>query len=561
MRRSGCRKLRNYQRFAAIGLTFVAGCANPTSPQNFQTQPPLSFSDSGTLPVEERWWTALGDPGLDQQINLALTSSFTLSAAGQRVRAARAIARREASDLFPDVNGVADVGYTFGPGRDAQAYVFGLDGGYPVDLWGEIESRVDAQRLRADASREDYRAIALTLSAEITTAWLSLIEARAQLRLLDEQIDTNETGLALQEARFGLGLIRSADVLRQRQLVESTLEQQAVANSRVEVIEHQLAVLVGSMPQTAEYSPGRDLPDLPPLPLTGVPSQLLQRRPDVRREFLAFRAADRDLASAIANQYPRLNLTGSLLNVADRPETIFRDWFVSIGSSLVAPLIDGGQRRAEVDRTSAVVCELFHRYGQSMLVAFQQVEDGLARERFQRERLEHLDAQLELADESAERLREQYLLEPDTDYLAVLTAITAKQRLQREALAAQLELRVIRVSLYLALAGGFDPVPRPTPEFSAPSTVFADAAADDGNSNTNRGEPDGEKETGKRETGKREAGESNGKTETGTDEKTDDDDNNAIKDLELNDFLEQLDTSEEASKKRLGDLLRSMTDE
>ena len=533
MQGSATRKIAISRWKLAIGLTLVVGCANRDARQNFQTQTAPPFSDAGTVSVSERWWMTFGDPALDQQINVALTSSFTLSAARQRVRAARAIALREASDLFPDVNGIIDVGYSSGRGRDLQNYVWGFDAAYPVDLWGEIGSRVEAERLRAAAAREDYRAIALTLSADITNVWFSLIEARAQLRLLDEQIETNETGLSLQEARFGLGLIRSADVLRQRQLVESTLEQKSVAESRIEVLQHQLAVLVGAMPQTAEYQPGMNLPDLPPLPSTGLPSQLLQRRPDVRRDFLAFEAADRDLASAIANQYPRLNLTGSLVNVAERPETIFRDWFVSIGGSLIAPLIDGGQRKAEVAHTSAVVCELFNRYGQTMLVAFQEVEDGLARERYQRERLEHLTAQLELADQSAERLREQYLLEPDTEYLDVLTAITAKQRLQREVLAAQLELRRIRVSLYLALAGGFDPAPQPTTEFVV-SQAMIEADSPMVGEEAKRDETD--------------TGDANAAAEV-TDE------------LDLSDLLQQLDTSEDASAKRFGDLLRSMNDE
>tara|TARA_R110002049_G_scaffold72490_7_gene187539 strand:+ start:112393 stop:113940 length:1548 start_codon:yes stop_codon:yes gene_type:complete len=505
--------------------------------------------------VGQRWWTTFGDPALDQQIILALDSSFSLAAARQRLRAADAVARREASDLFADVNGIVDVGYTGGPGDDSQSYVLGLDVGYPVDLWGEIESRVEAQRLRAAALREDYRAVALTLSAEIANNWFSLIEARAQLRLLDEQIKTNETGLELQEARFGLGLIRSADVLRQRQLVESTLEQATVVKSRIEVLQHQIAVLVGEMPQVAEYETGQDLPNLPPLPATGLPSELLQRRPDVRRDFLAFQAADRDLASAIADQYPRLNLTGSLLNAAERPETIFRDWFVSIGAGLVAPLIDGGQRKAEVARTSAVTCELFNRYGQSMLVAFQQVEDGLARERYQRERLGHLETQLKLADESAERLREQYLLEPDTDYLAVLTAITAKQRLQREVLAAQLELRLIRVSLYLALAGGFEPTPQPSGEFN----VFEDAVIDDTvvsqPPDSLQGPELGQEPEALRELdGSAERTSQVGRGPGTVDPGGDSDDNQTERDGLLN----QLDISEEATAKRLDDLLRSI---
>ncbi len=440
-------------------LVVVAGCAGRESLPSLTTQKPPPFSQSGELPVPERWWSEFEDPALDKQINQALTSSFTLAAARQRLRAARAVARREASNFFPDVNGVADIGGVLGPGPDLQNYVFGFEAAYPLDLWGQIGSRVEAERLRASATREDYRAVALTLSAEITQTWFSLIEAQAQLGLLDEQIETNRTGLLLQESRFGLGLIRSPDVLRQRQLVEATLEQAVVAKARIEVLEHQLAVLVGQMPQSAQYDPGTELPKLPPLPATGLSSELLQRRPDVRRDYLAFVAADRDLAAAISDQYPRLSLTGSLLNVAERPETIFRDWFVSIGGQLIAPLVDGGQRKAEVARTSAVVCELFNRYGQTMLIAFREVEDSLARERYQLERLGHLEKQLELARQAAEQLREQYLLEPDTDYLAVLTAITAQQRLQREVLSAQLELRLIRVTLYLALAGRFDPQP------------------------------------------------------------------------------------------------------
>ena len=128
---------------------------------------------------------------------------------------------------------------------------------------------------------------------------------------------TNRTGLKAQELRFGRGFVRSADVLRQRQLVESTLEQEVVVRARIEVLEHQLSVLLGQLPQTASFAPGAELPALPPLPHTGLPSELLIRRPDVRRDYLAFLAADRDLASAISAQYPRINLTGSLVNFAE----------------------------------------------------------------------------------------------------------------------------------------------------------------------------------------------------------------------------------------------------
>lgn len=445
-------------RWLAVLLLVVAGCAGRdiVRPQ-IPDAPP--FSSSGNTETPERWWMAFDDPGLDFQINRALEGNYSLAAALQRVRAARALARREASDLLPDLNGNADVGSVFGPGSDPTIYRLGVDAAYQVDLWGEIESRVDAERFRANATCYDYQAIALTLSAEIARNWFSLKEAHAQVELLDEQIKINRTGLEIQESRFGLGLIRSADVLRQRQLLESTLEQAVVAEARIEVLEHQLAVLLGEMPQTASYETGSELPQLPPLPDTGLPSELLHRRPDVLRDYLAFEAADRDLASAISAQYPRISLTGSVQNIAENPETIFRDWFVSIGSQLIAPLLDGGQRRAEVDRTLAAVCQLFDEYAQTTLTAFREVEDSLAQEKYQLLRIEHLREQVKLAGQASNQLREQYLI-GDAEYLDVLSASTTQQSLQRQLLSAQLELVLIRVSLYLALAGDFQPTPQ-----------------------------------------------------------------------------------------------------
>jgi outer membrane protein TolC len=262
------------------------------------------------------------------------------------------------------------------------------------------------------------------------------------------------------EWRFGRGLVRSPDVLRQRQLVESTLEQAVITRARIEVLEHQLAVLLGELPQAASYAPGAKLPQLPPLPATGLPSELITRRPDVRRDYLALWAADRDLASAISAQYPRINLTGSLLNVAESPETLFRDWFVSIGGQLIAPLLDGGQRRAEVDRTAAVASQRFNEYEQTKLIAFREVEDSLALEHYQIKRIERLNAQVILAEKASGQLLDQFLI-GEANYLDVLSTIQSQQRLQRDILSARLDLLLIRIGLYLALAGDFDTQPQP----------------------------------------------------------------------------------------------------
>ena len=454
-----CRQSRRCHVAWLLLLGFV-GCASNDVTRHHSARDLLSFSASGQAYLPDRWWTEFHNPALNLRVEQALGDNFDLAVALQRLRAARAVTRRESSDLVPDIDGFIAVDSTFGPTPDQTTTSWGLDAAYQVDLWGQIQSRVEAERLRAEATHADYHVVALSLAAEVARTWFSLIESHAQLELLEEQLETNRRGLTGQEARFGVGAGGgSPDVLRQRQLVASTLEQAVVVRAGIEVLEHQLAVLLGQLPQAASFDPGAELPDLSPLPDTGLPSELLTRRPDVRRDYLAYVAANHDLESAISAQYPRLNLTGSLINAAERPETLFRDWFVSIGGQLIAPLFDGGQRRAEVDRTAAVACQRFHEYQQTMLIAFREVEDNLALEHYQIQRIEQLITQVELAEQASEQLRQRFIT-GDASFLDILSSVQSEQRLQREILSARLDLILIRIGLYLALAGDFDTHPQ-----------------------------------------------------------------------------------------------------
>lgn len=458
-----CRQRMNagwsFAMCAAV-LSLFVGCATVETNRDFPTEPLFPFSATGEAIQPDRWWTEFGNDDLDTLVEQALGQNFDLAVALQRLRAARAVVRREASDLVPDLDGVIGSDASFGPGSDPSSVTWGLDAAYQVDLWGQIQSRVDAERFRAQATQEDYHTVALSLAADVARTWFSLIESHAQLELLNLQLETNRNGLKAQESRFRFGDEGGApDVYRQRQLVQATLEQVIVERSRVEVLEHQLAVLLGEQPQTAIYQPGSALPELPPLPVVDVPEELLIRRPDVRADFLAYVAADRDLASAISARFPRLNLSGSLVNSAASSDNFLRDWFLSIGGQLIAPLFDGGQRRAEVDRTGSVACQRHNEFGQTILIALQEVEDGLALERYQQQRIERLKEQVELAGLAAEVLKLRYSINT-ASFLDYLSATQSQQRLQRELLSARLELIFIRIGLYLAMAGDFDTRPQ-----------------------------------------------------------------------------------------------------
>ena len=434
-----------------LGGLIFEGCATPDVNIELPVTNPEPFSESGTVEKPEIWWTAFNDDRLNHHLDVAFRDNFTLASAWERVLAARAVTWRQASDLLPDLNGLIDTRASYVPGADPSQFALGLGESYEPDLWGRIRSQVEADQLRASATQQDYQWIALRLSEEIAKIWFALAEAHSQYQLVEQQIETNRQGLELMETRFGFGQNRSADVLRQRQLVESTREQLVVIKSRTEVLEHQFAVLLQTA-QNASYSVSANLPDIPPLPSTGVPIELIQRRPDVQRDYEALLAADRDVASAVTNQFPRLNLSASLEHAAENPESLFRDWILGLAGQLTAPLFDGGQRRAEVDRTVAITRRRLADYGQTVLEAFREVEDALAREKYAAERLKYIETQLELGEQTVNQLVEQYFTGV-SDYLSVLTATTNQQRLQRQYLSIRLEQIVARIALYRSLSG------------------------------------------------------------------------------------------------------------
>ena len=420
-------------------------------------QEPEGFSESGSAAVPDQWWTVFGDDRLNAFVDSALTNNFDLNTAWERLQASRAVVDRESSFLLPGVDASMQMAESF-PQPDfvgGENVRIGLTAQYEIDLWGRINSRVEAERFRAEAARTDYQTSAISLSSEIVLTWYRLAEARSQLALADRQIETNQQILDLLEARFGSGQIRSADILRQRQLLEATRNQRIGLESDVEVIAHQLAVLMGRAPQdTEDLLPGV-LPDLPPLPETGLPIELIRRRPDVQRAFLLLQAADRDLASAISSQYPRLTISANASLRSNNFDNLFRDFAYSFAGSLFAPIFLGGQLSAEVDRNEAVRQQRLYEYGQAILTAFREVEDALIREQKQRESIESIERQLGFADQTYQQLRVEYL-NGISNYLDVLTALDQQQQLGRTLLSARLGLLEFRISLYRSLAGGFD---------------------------------------------------------------------------------------------------------
>lgn len=406
--------------------------------------------------MPDRWWTALGDEALDQLVDAALADNLDIETAWQRLAAARAVARGQGADLQPSLDGFAAAGVSHPNASDTAHLELGLAAEYELDLWGGLRSRKDAARHRALASLEDYQTAALTVSGEVAVGWVRLLEAHAQRDLVQRQLETNRTVLQLLVDQYGGGQVRSVDILRQRQLVEATRGQVIATDARIELLEHGLLVLLGRPPQAelGARAAGRELPALPPVPTTGLPSELIQRRPDVRAAYHRVRAADADLAAAISNRYPRLSLSASLSTTENSASSLFRDWVGSLAANLLGPIFDGGARAAEVERSEAVKRQRLAEYGRIALIAFREVEDALIQEAKQAELLASIETQVELAQGTYEQLRNEYF-NGLSDYIDVLAALTELQRLRRDLLTARRSLLEYRIALYRALAGGF----------------------------------------------------------------------------------------------------------
>lgn len=444
--------------FTLAGLAMIYwGC----SPKYSNLSPPIDefqeFSKSGDTVVSDNWWEVFEDEQLNTLIDTAMQSNLNLAAGWQQFIASRASIKSQVSNRWPTLEASAQTARTlpepdFVGGENTQ---LGFFSSYEVDLWGRIGTAIDAERFRSEASYFDYEALSLSLSAEIATTWYQLQAAKEQLQITDDQIKTNEAIIKLIRSRFVGGQIRAVDILRQAQLLESTKEQKIIFKTNVQLLENQLSVLLGKQPQIGILMEESTMPNIPELPDTGLPLELVRRRPDVKQSFALLLAADRDMASAVQSKYPRLSLSGRGQLRSNNFDNLFDNWAYSLAGNLLAPVFYGGRLNAEVDRTTAIKEQRLYEYGQATLVAFREVEDAMVQDVQQTARLENIQRQLELAEKSNKQLRVEFL-NGFSPYLDVLLGLDQEQQLRRDLVSAQLQHVQIRIALYRALAGGFE---------------------------------------------------------------------------------------------------------
>ncbi len=443
-------------------LVLTAGCAvHKPQPVELPAPVPESFIEATSTtytdyPIE-KWWKIFGDENLNEMMDEAFQNNLDIKKAFARLEQLKAVARSSSANEQPFLNVDGQYSRESSPGflgdYTGDSYRYSLSAGYELDLWKKYKSLTNSAKLEMEASREDIKALYLSLSAQLVDLYFLAVEQRAQLRLIDRTIASFEDTLERVEIRYREGLVPALDVYQARQNLAMVRASRPTFEANLALTEHAVATLLGRYPEKETADELAVLPVIPDAFPVGLPSDVLARRPDIQAALLRLKASDEKIASAIADRFPTFNLLGSY----GKSSTAFSTGDISgvfwnLILSLAQPIIDGGRRSAEVERTRAVFKENLALYHKAVLTSLQEVEDALSRNRASEEQITFLKEKID-SSSNALRLSIDRYMEGLSDYLPVLSAQQSLYDSESALLSARRQLISDRVQIAKALGG------------------------------------------------------------------------------------------------------------
>ena len=397
----------------------AGGCAVGPAYVKPGVQAPASFKEAGAdwkpanpadAAPKGKWWEVFNDPVLNGLMEQVDVSNQALAAAEARYRQAATSVTAARSQLFPTIGASGGAQRSRrGDGPTSRNYDIGLDVRWEADLWGRVRRLVEASRAGEQASAADLENVRLSLQAQLATAYFQLRVADVQRELLQDTVKAFEASYKVTQNRYAAGVSARVDVVQAESQIRSTQAQLLDLNVTRAQLEHAIAVLVGKAPSELSIPATKfavRIPDIPP----GVPSTLLERRPDIAAAERRIAAANARIGVAQAAYFPTLTLSGSggfassaLSSLISAPSRVW-----ALGLGLAANILDFGARGAEVERTRAAYDEEAADYRQAVLTAFQEVEDNLAAQRWLAEEVKIQEDAARLARESVQLTVNQY---------------------------------------------------------------------------------------------------------------------------------------------------------
>ncbi len=389
------------QTMATIGLTsmlLLAGCAVGPKYVRPPVATPPAYKEAGNwktaqpneLSLRGNWWEIFQDPQLNALEEQVTVSNQNLKAAQAQYTQARALVRFNRADYFPTIAAApsasrASVSANRAPlgsisnGKTTNDFQLPIEMSYEVDAWGRVRKNVESFREQAQASAADLATVNLSMHAQLALFYFQARSLDAQEQLLNSTVQYYEQALQLNLSRFQGGVASEVEVEQAKTQLETTRAQAIDVGVARSQFEHAVAVLIGKPPASFSLPPLPLRTPPPPIP-AGVPSELLERRPDIASAERLMAAANARIGVAKAAYFPLLNLTGAggfesgaITTLLSGPSGLW-----AVGASAFQTLFDGGRRRAASDQAIAVYDQTVANYRETVLTAFQQVEDNLA---------------------------------------------------------------------------------------------------------------------------------------------------------------------------------------
>jgi NodT family efflux transporter outer membrane factor (OMF) lipoprotein len=475
----------------ACAFLFFSGCNVGPKYQKAQVDTPPVYKEAGDWKVAQpqdaaargKWWETFNDPqlnALEDQVNI---SNQNIAAAAANFLSARAMVKQARAQLFPSVatqpsitysrqpfvTGTGTTGTTGSTGTGSSGsssgilesgtfaeYVLPFDASWQLDLWGRVRNGVKASVYAAQASAADLQSVRLTAQAEVAVDYFSIRTQDAQQSLLNDTVKAYQDSYDIEKERFDAGLSSNEDV-KQAETLLQTVEAQAddIGILRAQY-EHAIALLVGKPP--AEFSlPPLVLATNPPAIPAAMPSELLERRPDVAAAERGMAQANAEIGVAKAAYYPTVTLSaaGGFESVSAASWFTWPSRFWSVGPGVAETLFDAGARRGVLQQAQAQYDQSVAVYRQTVLTGFVQVEDNLAALRILVGEIQKQDAAVQSSRDNLALATDRYKVGVDP-YLNVITAQQTLLGNERTALDLRMEQMTDSVQLIEALGGGWD---------------------------------------------------------------------------------------------------------
>ncbi len=474
---------------AVLLVLLLAGCtvgpkyvkpAVPATP-TYKEEAPGSFRESdqwqparpGDQTSRGNWWEIFGDPELNDLEEQIAGSNQNLKVAEARFREARAAIRFNRASQFPTISTVPSASYVkssdFSPNFPSKIqqsskgdFVLPFDLSYELDLWGRVRRSVAAAREETQATAADYETAKLSLQAELAMDYFELRSADAQKQLLDDTVKAYTDNVQLTLNRFKGGVAPKADLAQAQTQLDTTRVQDTDVTVQRAQFEHAIAILIGKPP--AEFSlAAAPFNYQPPSTPIGLPSELLQRRPDIAAAERRVAEANQQIGIARAAYFPTVTLGGTAGFSGSQGSNWF-GWpsgFWAVGPALAQTLFDAGRRRTTSESAHANYDAAVATYRQTSLTAFQEVEDNVAALRILENETQQQQQAVASSQESLQLFTNRYKGGVDT-YLQVITAQTIELANERNAIDILRRRLDASVLLIKALGGGWNVSKLPT---------------------------------------------------------------------------------------------------